>query len=145
LYTSTFTMAEVVRPLNKDVHDARQLSAEETAEIQKMFQWPWVRRIDVDHRVVRKVVELAREFALSAADAIHAASAIVAGANVLQHWERKSGFGALSRMIPVENPRRLSYSELHVVASERIALRTVTPAPVAAVPSSQLLRRAVRL
>jgi len=109
LFTSTFTITEVIRPRNDDVRGARQLTLEEVKEIEAMFQWPWLRKIDVDPRVARKAVEVSRDFGFSPADSIHAASALVAQADVLQHWDRKSGFLGLERLIPVEHPRKLSY------------------------------------
>jgi len=109
LYTSTFTITEVIRPRNGDVKGARHLTPEEVAEIEGMFQWPWLKKIDVDQRVARRAVELSRDYGLSPADSIHAASALVAQADVLQHWDRQSGFVGLERLIPVENPRKLSY------------------------------------
>lgn len=109
LFTSTFTITEVIRPRNGDVKGARMLSAEEISDLEGMFQWPWLKKIDVDQRVARKAVELSREYALSPADAIHAASALVAQADVLQHWDRRNGFAGVERLIPVEHPRKISY------------------------------------
>jgi predicted nucleic acid-binding protein len=109
LYTSTFTITEVIRPRNGDVKGARMLTPEEIGDMEGMFQWPWLKKIDVDQRVARKAVELSRDYALSAADAIHAASALVAQADVLQHWDRRSGFAGVERLIPVEHPRKISY------------------------------------
>lgn len=110
LYTSTFTITEVIRPRSSDVKGARTLTPEETDEIEEMFQWPWLKKIDVDPRVARKAVELSRDYGLSPADSIHAASALVAQADVLQHWDRRSGFVGIERLILVEHPRKISYS-----------------------------------
>lgn len=109
LFTSTFTITEVIRPRNGDVKGARMLSAEEIGDMEEMFQWPWLKKIDVDQRVARKAVELSREYALSPADAIHAVSALVAHVDVLQHWDRQSGFAGVGRLITVENPQKISY------------------------------------
>jgi len=109
LYTSTFTITEVIRPRNLDIKGGRSLTPEEIGEIEGMFQWPWVRKVDVDLRVARKAVELSREYALSPADSIHAASALVAHADVLQHWDRQNCFSCLERLIPVEHPRKITY------------------------------------
>jgi|HubBroStandDraft_5_1064220.scaffolds.fasta_scaffold61923_2 predicted nucleic acid-binding protein len=104
LYTSTFTIIEVIRPSG-----ARPLAPGEVAEVQAMFQWPWIKKVDLEQRVARKVVDVEREFGLSVADSIHAASAIIAQADVLQHWERKEEFAKVSRLIRVEQPRMLTY------------------------------------
>ena len=109
LYTSTFTITEVIRPQTVDVAGTRLISPEEIADIQGMFEWPWVKKIDLDQRVARKAVELERDYGLSTADSIHAASAVVAKVDVLQHWERKDEFGKISRLVAVEQPRMLTY------------------------------------
>lgn len=55
IYTSTFTIAEVIRP--KHIKDTRRLTADEVATIQKMFQWSFIKKINVDQRVGFKAVE----------------------------------------------------------------------------------------
>ena len=117
LFTSNYTITEVIRPQNPGFLGARPLSPDQIAEMNAMFQWPWIKKVDLDMRVVRKAIELANEYNLYAADSIHAASAIVAQADVIQHWDRKSGFGNLSRLIPVENPRMLSYNVASIGAA----------------------------
>ncbi len=119
LYTSTFAIAEVIRPQSACMAGVRPFSREEIAEMQAMFQWPWVKKVDLDQRVARKAVEIENDFALSAADAIHAASAIVAQVDVLQHWERKEEFGKVSRLIRVEQPQMLTYGSLTELAGAR--------------------------
>jgi predicted nucleic acid-binding protein len=137
LYTSTFTVAEVIRPHVLDIARTRLLSAEEIAEIQEMFQWPWVKKIDLDQRVARQAVELERDYALSIADSIHAASAIVARVDVLQHWERKDEFGKISRLIAVEHPRMLTYG---AVAQMPISTQPRPFRPAMATAGQQYLR-----
>jgi len=109
LFTSTFTITEVIRPRNASIRGGRSLTPEELSEIEAMFQWPWIKKIDVDMRVARKAVELSRDYGLIMADSIHAASALIAHANVLQHWDQQSSFSCLQRLIPIEQPRKLSY------------------------------------
>jgi predicted nucleic acid-binding protein len=117
LFTSTFTVAEVIRPQIGDALGTRLISAEEIAEIQGMFQWPWIKKVDLDQRVARKAVELERDYSLSTADSIHAASAIIARVDVLQHWERREEFGKISRLIAVEQPRMLTYGAVTAMPS----------------------------
>lgn len=109
LFTSTFTLAEVIRPHILDGVGTRLISPEEIAEIQGMFQWPWIKKVDLDQRVARKAVDIERDYGLGTADSIHAASAIIARADVLQHWERQDEFGKIGRLIAVEHPRMLTY------------------------------------
>jgi predicted nucleic acid-binding protein len=113
LYTSTFTVVEVIRPQIPSAAGTRLLSADEIAEIQAMFQWPWVKKVELDLRVARKAVELERDFGLTTADSIHGASAVIAKVDVLQHWERKNEFTKLSRLVAVEQPRMITYGAVH--------------------------------
>ena len=130
LFTSTFTVAEVIRPHIGDGMNTRLISPEEIAEIQAMFQWPWIKKVDLDQRVARKAVELERDYALSTADSIHAASAMIAKADVLQHWERQSEFGKIGRLIAVEHPRMLTYGVVTRMPSpSRPVFRTGAPVP----------------
>jgi predicted nucleic acid-binding protein len=120
LYTSTFTVAEVVRPSSLNVAGARPFSREEIGEIQAMFQWPWIKKVDLDQRVARKAVELQRDYALFAVDSVHAASALIAEADVLQHWERNDEYGKIGRLIRVEHPRMLTYGASHEARGARL-------------------------
>ncbi|MGH9748040.1 MAG: hypothetical protein ACRD59_18245 [Candidatus Acidiferrales bacterium] len=117
LFTSSFTITEVIKPLRMETTGPRPLSSDEVADLQGMFHWPWVKKIALDHRVAQDAVNLGITYALSAADAIHAASAIVAKVDVLQQWERNAGLEKISRLIRVENPRMLTYGVTHRVSA----------------------------
>jgi predicted nucleic acid-binding protein len=117
LFTSTFTLAEVIRPQILDSVGTRLISPEEIAEIQGMFQWPWIKKVDLDQRVARKAVDIERDYGLGTADSIHVASALIARADVLQHWERKDEFGKIGRLIAVEHPRMLTYGAVATMPS----------------------------
>jgi predicted nucleic acid-binding protein len=107
LHTSTYSIAEVIRPKKHDIPGSRRLSAEEIADIQGMFKWPWLRKIDVDQRVANQAVTFARDYEMSPADSIHAASCFVWKIECLQHWER-GGFSKLSGIMNVSNPTRIT-------------------------------------
>lgn len=101
IYTSTLSIAEVVRP--KVVPAGKPLTAEQVTKITDMFKWRWLRKIDVDQRVAFKAVELSRDYGLKPADAIHAASAILQKVQVLQHWDRD--YAKIAHLIKVEEPK----------------------------------------
>jgi predicted nucleic acid-binding protein len=106
LYTSTYTIAEVIRPKAKALPGAAKLTAQEIDKINGMFQWPWLRKIDVDQRVAMHAVTLARDYNLYPADAVHAASAILRKAQVLQRWDRD--FNRIKHLIKVEDPQMIT-------------------------------------
>jgi len=58
-------------------------------------------------------IRKARDLRGSAAEAIHAASAIVAKVDVLQQWERSAALERVNRLVAVEAPRMLTYGVTH--------------------------------
>lgn len=106
LYTSTYTIAEVIRPKARSIPNARKLTAEEIARINTMFRWPFITTLELDPRTAFYAADLARDYNLLPADAVHAASAILWKLNALQAWDRD--FSAVSKLITVERPAFLT-------------------------------------
>jgi predicted nucleic acid-binding protein len=113
LYTSSFTVTEVIKPLRMETTGPRPLSSDEIQDLQGMFHWPWLKKIALDHRVAQHAVNLGLNFGLAPTEAIHAASAIVAKADVLQQWERSAALEKIGRLVAVEAPRMLTYGATH--------------------------------
>jgi predicted nucleic acid-binding protein len=141
IWTSTYTIAEVVRPqrqgkaplpawavkaieaIEEEFPDARneletlwrryqpsdpamRLTATETDQISQMFEWEYIKKINVSELVAKEAVKLARDYGLKPADSIHAASAITKKVDVLQKWDRD--FDRVSHLISVEEPKMIS-------------------------------------
>lgn len=106
LYTSTFTISEVVYPHRTTIPNPRKLTTEEIEKISGMFKWRWLKKVDVDQRVAFKAVELTRDCNLRPADAIHAASAILSGVDALQKWDRD--FNKVAHLVNIEEPSMIS-------------------------------------
>lgn len=106
IFTSTFTIAEVIYPKRSTISSPRNLTPQEIEKISGMFRWPWLKKIDNDQRVSFRAVELSRDYGLLPADAIHAATAILHSVDALQRWDRD--FDAISHLVPVEYPTRIS-------------------------------------
>ena len=107
LYTSTFTITEVIRPRKRDLANARRLSRKEEMKIRGMFQWPWLRKIDLDQRVALEASKLAIDCGLSPADSIQAASAIIHKVDELQNWDRRH-FSKIGHLVQVCEPDFIS-------------------------------------
>lgn len=71
-----------------------------------MFEWDFIKKINLDEPVANKAVELARDYGLKPADSVHAASAIVRKIPVLQRWDRD--FEKVKGLITVEEPKYLT-------------------------------------
>lgn len=106
IYTSTFTITEVVYPHRSTIPRPRKLTDEEVARISDMFKWKWLKKIDVDQRVAFRATELSRDLNLRPADAIHAATAILRSVDALQKWDRD--FDKVSHLVNVEEPSMIS-------------------------------------
>ena len=107
LYTSSFTIAETLYPRRTSVPNPRRLSPDEANSIKAMFQWSWLKKIDVDQRIAFYAAELARDYNLYPNDAIHASTAILtSNVDTLQRWDRD--FSRVGHLINVEDPVRFS-------------------------------------
>ncbi|MFC2039179.1 type II toxin-antitoxin system VapC family toxin [Chloroflexota bacterium] len=106
LYTSTFTIAEVIYPKRSTLPNPRKLTPQEADRIAAMFRWPWLKKIDVDQRTAFQAVALSRDYNMLPADAIHGATAIVHGLDVLQRWDRD--YIKISHLVHVEEPSHIS-------------------------------------
>jgi predicted nucleic acid-binding protein len=70
-----------------------------------MFEWPFIKKIELVELIAHEAVELARDKGLRPADSIHAASAIKK-CDVLQRWDRD--FEKVKDLITVEDPQQIS-------------------------------------
>jgi predicted nucleic acid-binding protein len=85
----------------------QKLTALEIAQIQGMFDWPFLKKMHVDERVAKKAVEIARDYGLKPGDAVHAASALfVPNCSTIQRWDKD--FDKVKGLIPVEDPQMIS-------------------------------------
>ena len=109
LYTSTYTIAEVIRPKKKSIPNARALTPDEITQIKNMFRWPFLTMIELDPRTAFLAADLARDhYGMLPADAVHAASAIIWKLDALQAWDRD--FSAVSHLICVEAPAASAFA-----------------------------------
>lgn len=106
IYTSTFTITEVIYPRRSTLPNPRKLTPAEITKISEMFRWPWLKKMDLDQRVAARAVEYARDYDMPPADAIHAATAKLLKVDALQAWDRD--FSKVEHLLTVEEPTRLS-------------------------------------
>ena len=86
---------------------AQKLTASEIAQIQAMFDWPFLKKMHVDERVAKKAVEIARDYELKPGDAVHAASALlVENCSAIQRWDKD--FDKVKGLKSVEDPQMIS-------------------------------------
>jgi len=120
ILTSTYTIVEVIRPKKRSIPASQPLTPVQIEKIKGMFRWPFIQTIELDERTALYANDLARDHGLFPADSVHAASAILWNAEVLQAWDRD--FNSISHLIPVEQPQFLSKQlKLEGTESARIA------------------------
>jgi predicted nucleic acid-binding protein len=152
IWTSTFTIVEVIRPkrhgsapmpawatraielLEKEFPHARnemetlwrryqsndpaaKLTPEQIDKIQGMFEWDFVKLIELNQIIANDAVGLCRDYGLKAPDAIHAASALAKRCDVLQRYDRD--FEKIRSRITVQDPQQISDQTLLFAAAPK--------------------------
>ena len=82
------------------------LTPSQIVQVQAMFKWPFLKKIYLDERIAQRAVEIARDYGLKPGDSVHAASAILAGCEVIQRWDRD--FDRIKDLIRSEEPQWIS-------------------------------------
>jgi predicted nucleic acid-binding protein len=123
ILTSTYTIVEVIRPKKRSIPGSQRLTALQIEKIKGMFRWPFIQTIELDDRTGLYASDLARDHDLFPADSVHAASAILWKAEILQEWDRD--FSSISHLVPVEQPQLLS-KQLRLDGTERTR---IAPSP----------------
>ena len=113
IVTSMFTLVEVIRP--KAIKHPQPLTDDQVAKLRKMFQWPWLKKIQVHEQLALDASDLARAVGLKPADAIHAATAIAEQCDEFQCWDRD--FNKVASRINVTSPTYISQIPLLQVKS----------------------------
>lgn len=85
---------------------ATKLTPDQIVKISAMFEWDFIKKIELNELVANEAVKLARDRGMKSADAIHAASAIIRKCDVLQRWDRD--FDKVKDLIAVAEPQQIS-------------------------------------
>jgi predicted nucleic acid-binding protein len=132
IYTSYWTVVEVIRP--KWIPARIPLTEQQVELIQGMFQWEWLRKVQVHQTVAFAASDLARKFKLKPADAIHAATALAKKVDALQAFDRD--FAAIATLVNVEEPKYLTEIPLIEAAEAEDSIGPTPKKIEAAAPQS---------
>ena len=99
IYTSTITLAEVRRIRGKQ----EQLTQNEIQTVQAFFENDFIRLIEVSREIGEKAQLLGAQYGIFPMDALHLATAIHWGCDVLLVWDKR--FSARFRDEPIEGVR----------------------------------------
>jgi predicted nucleic acid-binding protein len=84
----------------------KALKPEDVLQLQKIFEWKFIQKIQVDETIARKAVSLSQKHGLRPADAIHAASALERKCDCFQTFD--GDYSTISHLISVEEPQQIS-------------------------------------
>jgi predicted nucleic acid-binding protein len=93
----------------RHAREARLLPEADARRIRQMFDWPWIRKIDVVPKIAHEATEIMRTHNMRAGDAIHVASAVHRNCDALQRWDKD--FTNTDGLIPSEEPSLLTQSD----------------------------------
>ena len=99
IFTSTATIAEVRRTRTQ----SEPLSHTELVQVQEFFQLSFIRTVDVTRDIAEKAQILGAEYNLTPIDAIHLATAINCGCDVMLVWDKR--FSQQFEHVPTQGVR----------------------------------------
>jgi predicted nucleic acid-binding protein len=88
----------------------RLLSEDQALKIKQMFDWSWIRKIQVIPVIAHRAAEIARSHNMKAADSLHVASALHKNCDVIYRWDRD--YSRTDTLIPSQDPVRLTPQNL---------------------------------
>ena len=88
----------------------RLISEKDADAIKQMFDWPWLKLIDVVPAVAHRAAEIMRNYNMKAGDSIHVASAVYRQCEVLHRWDRD--FQKTDSIIQSADPERMTPQDL---------------------------------
>ncbi len=88
----------------------RLLSEDQTLKVRQMFDWSWIRKIQVIPAVAHRAAEIARSHNMKAADSLHVASALFRNCDVLNCWDKD--YSKTDSLIPSQEPVRMTPQNL---------------------------------
>ncbi len=102
--TAHFT--QIWEYFNRHTLPERLIPEDDAKKIRGMFEWPWIKKIDVVPVVAGRASEIMRTHNMKASDSIHVASALYRDCDVLQRWDKD--FTRTDSLIKSEEPQRLT-------------------------------------
>ena len=94
----------------KNTLPARLLSETQALRIKQMFDWSWIRKIQVIPVIAHRAAEIARTHNMKAADSLHVASALHRNCEFIHRWDRD--YSRTDSLIPSKEPHRMTPQNL---------------------------------
>ena len=84
----------------------RLIPEADAQKIRAMFDWPWLKTVDVLPPIAHRATEISRAFNMKGGDSIHVASALYRKCEVLHRWDKD--FTKTDGLIQSVDPERMS-------------------------------------
>ena len=91
---------------HKNALPSRLLSDEQSLKVRRMFDWPWIRLVQVTPTVASRAAEIARSHNMRPGDSIHVATALSQNCSKIHRWDRD--YSRTDQLIPSLEPSRSS-------------------------------------
>lgn len=85
---ATKELQELWTYFKKNTAPTRVLPESQATRIRQMFEWKWIRLVQVIPAIAHKAVEIARDKNMKAGDAVHVATALNRGCDVIHRWDK---------------------------------------------------------
>jgi predicted nucleic acid-binding protein len=85
---------------------ATKLTPDQIDKIKAMFEWDFIKLIELNQIIANDAVGLCRDYGMKGADAIHAASALARRCSTLQKYDRD--YEKIKQLIDVDEPKQIS-------------------------------------
>jgi predicted nucleic acid-binding protein len=94
----------------KSTLPTRLLAEDQALRIKQMFDWSWIRKIQVIPVIAHKAAEIARAHNMKPGDSVHVASALHRNCEVIHRWDRD--YARTDSLIPSQDPLRMAPQNL---------------------------------
>lgn len=82
------------------------LTPDQSKRITEMFSWSWIKKIDLGPGISTKAIDIQRAHGMRAGDAVHVASALARGCEVIHCWDKD--YDKTHSLIPSKAPVKMS-------------------------------------
>jgi predicted nucleic acid-binding protein len=90
----------------KSTAPTRILPEQQATKIRQMFDWKWIRLVQVTPAIAHRAVEIARMHNMRPGDAIHVATALDRACDIIHKWDKD--FSRTDGLIPSKDPEWMS-------------------------------------
>jgi predicted nucleic acid-binding protein len=104
--TASVDFAKIWTYFKRNTLPARLIPEADAQKIKDMFDWPWIKKIDIVPAISHRAAEIARAHNMKGGDSLHVASALHRQCEVLQRWDRD--YQKTNDLIPSQDPERMS-------------------------------------